>query len=360
MRSTDHSPKESTGSFSLPDSNLAVQNDVSSNYKHPGNQLPVKPIDSTPIDAALKSIDILPLIVQKKPFDSTDPDNAGDLHARLNCSLEPRETNINYVPFNSSVANQYSWTTQVPEMHFKPEFKPDSTPEDCFKLDQPIGSVTQRHIQADFLELPAGISPEPSISETNNLTVIDVKPVNGKVGGSDVRQLSPIERAFLSFCAPDPEPLGGVFDMKHQNFTHESGALKEEDPLQSSTHSFHLYPKNHIPNSQGLGPDFLAALDMKSQILLQGSLIDQSSMFSLESTCGSTMGLPSGDLTSFWLLNDGGTSKDFGFDYVFSDFKFAEHIIEGSASPCAPRFGLDYDHPFDFVEYPVDQGLAWV
>lgn len=361
MKSTDHSPKESTGSFSLPDSNCAQQNDVSSNYKHPGNQLPIKPLDSKLIDADLESINVLPLTVQRKPFNGEiDPDKASDLQAGLNHSLEPLETSINYVQFDSSVANRYSWTAQAQEMHLKPEFKPDSRQEDCFKFDQPPGSVMQQHVQADFLELPPGITPEPSISETSNLTLIDAKAVSGKVGGSDVRQLSPIERALLSFCALDPEPSGSVFDMKHQNFNHESGAMKEEEPLQSSIQSFHLYPKSHIPNSQCPGPDYLTALDMKSQILFQGGIIDQSSIFGLESTCGLTMGLPRGDLTSFWLPNDGGTCKDLGFDYVFSDFKFADHISEASAAPCAPKFGLDYDHPFDFVEYPADQGLAWV
>lgn len=310
MKSMDHSPKESSGSLTLQDSNFGLHNDVSSNYMHPGTQLPIKPKDSKPLDPDVKSSKVLPL---RKPFNSeiADPDKTSDLQAGFNQSLRTVKTSI------------YPWTAEAREMKFEPEFKPSPNSEDCFKFDPPMGP--------DVLEPTPGIPCGPSISETDNLAFIDSKPINGKQGGYDViRQLSPIERALLSLSSPDPEPFGCDFEIKHQN-------------------------------SQVLEPNFQIALDMKSQVSCQSSIIDQSSVIGFESTCRSILGLPGEDLMSYWIQNDGGISKDLGFDYVgFSDFKFTEHISEAPAPPCAPKFGLDFDYPFDCVEYPVDQGLTWV
>lgn len=357
MKNPDHSPKESSGSFSLQNSSFGQQIDITSKFVYQGNPLPVQTADSKPLENNPESSKLLPLSEHRIPFSTENCASHTPRNSQLglNHTYESLDMSVKPASFDSPVSGRYHWSGEV----FEPEFKPHPKLENC-TFNQPTAPIFQQHISPDLLEPAPHISPGPSISNSNNIGDIDIKPLNAKAGDNVTGKLSPVEIPLGSFPVSDTDAFGCVFDMKNQNFSQGVSSIKEQPLFERSFQSLPIHSENHLIDAQGLDPSFGGTMEMKKQASCQGSIIGQSSVAGSEAELQSqvlgnetTSGLPSDDLMFRWLQCGDVTYKDLGLDYIgLSGCNFQGYDSEIPLPP-------NNDYLLDWVEYPLDQRLLF-
>ncbi|KAK9707483.1 hypothetical protein RND81_07G200500 [Saponaria officinalis] len=304
-KNTDFSPKESGGSISHQNSSYALHSDVTSNP-----MMPLQSSECKPIDRKLKN-----KTEHKKPFnnENSDPQRANS-KAGLTQTFQ---TTTQYTSFDSPVSGPWQ---------FKPELKPQPKSKNCF--DQPVVPILQQQIQTDLLEHAPQINPGLFIDESDRFKLIDVKPPIPKQTGNSVS---------------NPDGLGCIFDVP-LDVKNKNKSFKKQDPLQEPIFSLHSETNPKEPQAGVMGHISVncSETDSKTQA------VETEPAF----------GLVSEDLMFRWLQGGDNSSLGFGIDDMgFSDSNFVD---QETFPPYAPKFGLEYEYPFDWVEYPVvDQGLLF-
>ncbi|XP_057542270.1 two-component response regulator ORR26-like [Amaranthus tricolor] len=370
-KNPDQSPKESGGSFSLQNSSFGQLSDISSEFKYPEHHLPVQTVETKPFDCTPESRHLLPLTEHTTPVSSENSDSR-------------QIGNSPFESLNMSVEHGS-------DVQFKPDLEPHLKLDTCF--NQPTATILQPHISADLLEPAPHISPDllepaphispdilepaplistdlldptphistnlieptphispgPSISEANQLGLVDVKPLHVKEYDNDIRKIPPMENALDSLSVSNFDSFACVYDMKNQNFSPGINSVKKQDQ------TFTIQPESHLLDAQGLETGFNMSSGMKSQISCQTTEYELRNQI-LKSEAAS--GLLGEEMTFHWIPSGDVTSKDLGFDYFgFSGCNVLEHGFDRSFSHYIPRF--DFEYPVDWGEYPLDQGVLF-
>ncbi|KAL9241139.1 hypothetical protein vseg_015283 [Gypsophila vaccaria] len=335
-KNTDFSPKESGGSISHQNSSYALHGDVTSNP-----MMPLQSSECKPLDRKLKTRTEL-----KKPLnnENSDPQRSNSKA----CLNQTFESGTKHTSFDSPVSSQWQ---------FKPELKPQPKPKSGFH--QPVAPILQQQIQQDLLDHAPQINPGLFINETDGFNLIDVKPLISKQIGNNISELEP-------YSVSNPDDLGSIFnvplDVKNQN-SGQNKCFKKQDPFEGPIFSSQS-------ESQPKDPQALETKFDQSSTQLAGT-IGHISVNSSETEpkqqaleTEPAFGLVSEELMFRWLQggNGEGSSKGFGIeDMGFSDSNFAEPVDgQVSFATYLPKFGLEYEYPYDWMEFPViDQGLLF-
>ncbi|KAI8023173.1 Two-component response regulator ORR26 [Camellia lanceoleosa] len=299
IKQSDLSSKDPVGSLGLQNSIDMQQNDVASGiYGVPGSKIHVQNVDPKIHEGDLKGIVSLPLAEPKKaPIrDIPDPPKTSSSRVELNHSFRPLEPDIKYIPFDSTIPTQYSWS-EVSKIQFKQEHKAHLQSEQGF----------------NHLPLPPSISPRPFNKEREKSACVEVKPTYANCKSQQIRQAGPTRSAADLF------------------------------PVQSESHmtSFHTEPIATTTLSlkhQGLNQIFINDLESAQKNLILGSC--------------SCFGSLDEDGLACLLQGDCYTTMNVGIENRES-VPFAEtpaYLFD------AHRF--DHEYPWEPMEYPViDQGL---
>lgn len=355
-KNPDHSYKESSGILGLPNPSFGQVNDISSKYVYRGNQLPIKTVDSIPLDSNPESSKFLPLTEHRVCFssESSDPQNARLGLAHTFGSLD---MSIKHTSFDSHVATRYPWSGEATDLQFEPDFKALPTLDTCF--NQPVERILQQQISPDLLDPAPHVSPNllesaPHISNDVLEPVLHVK-----AGRCDTGKVSYLESAPESCSVSNVDAFGRVFDTKNHNFSQRVDDMKETQPL------FERFPtqfeENHLIDTQGFEPSSVGALEMKRQTSVPGSLTAETTEYELRNQilrCESPSTLLGEDLIHRLIQYGDVTSKDFGFDCMgFTGCNFSENDFYNPLPLHRPKLGTEY--PIDWAEYPLDQGLLF-
>ncbi|KAF5931210.1 hypothetical protein HYC85_032083 [Camellia sinensis] len=300
IKQSDLCSKDPVGSLGLQNSIDLQQNDVASGiYGVPGNKIRVQNVDPKNHEGDLKGIVSLPLIEPNKApiHDIPDPPKICSSRVELNHLFRPLEPDIKYIPFDSTIPTQYSWS-EVPEIRFKQEHKAHLQLKNGF----------------NHLPLPPSISPRPFNKEREKTARVEVKPSYADCKRQQIRQAGPTRSAAN---------LLPVQSESHMTSFHTS------EPIATTTLSL----KNH-----GLNQIFINDLESAQKNLILGSC--------------SGFGSLDEDGLACLLQGDCHTTMNVGIENRES-VPFAEtpaYLFD------AQRF--DHEYPWESVEYPViDQGL---
>ncbi|XP_056686191.1 two-component response regulator ARR11 isoform X2 [Spinacia oleracea] len=344
------SPKESSGSFSLQNSSFGQQNDITSKYVYQGTPvLPVQTVTSDPPENNPETEHIIPFSIENCASHTSKNSQLSLNHTYGSMDMSKHPS------FDSPASGQYPWNRDVPDhLTFEPEFKLQPKMESC-TFNQPTVPVLQQHISSDSPE--QHISSGPSISKSNNIGLIDIKPLNVKECDNDTRKLSLIESPLGSFSVSNTDVYGSVFDLKNNNFSQGVDGFKEQPLFERSLQSIPIHSESHhLLDAQVLEPCFDATMGiMKKQISCQNSIIDQTNVTGSASDLrnqvlgseSAASGLLSEDLMFRWLQYGDVTSKDFGMDYIgytgcnFSDYG-SETLLPPYVSKLDPEYLLDW------------------
>ncbi|XP_057529661.1 two-component response regulator ARR11-like [Amaranthus tricolor] len=377
-KNPDHSFKESSGILGLPNPSFGQVNDISSKNVYRGNQLPIETVDSRPLDSKPESSKFLPLTEHRVCFssESSDPQNA---RLGLTHTFGSSDMNIKHASFDSPVASRYPWSREATDLRFEPDFKAIPKLDTCF--NQPVECILQQqispdlldpaphvgpnllepasHIRNDVLEPVLHVSLGPSVSETNQLNLINNKPLNVKEGRCDTGKVSHLESTPESFSVSNVDAFGRIFDTKNRNFSQGVDDMKEQQPLFERFPT--QYEENHLIDTQGFEPSSVGALEMKRQTSFLGNLTAETTEYELRNQilrCESPSRLLGEDLIHRLIQCGDVTSKDFGFDGIgIAGCSFAEHDFYSALPLYLPKLGTEY--PIDWTEYPLDQGLLF-
>ncbi|KAL7241161.1 hypothetical protein ACSBR2_006728 [Camellia fascicularis] len=300
IKQSDLPSKDTVGSLGHQNSIDMQQNDVASSiYDVPGNKIRVQNVDPKIHEGDLKGIVSSPLTEPKKaPIrDIPDPPKTSSSRVELNHSFQPLEPDIKYIPFDSTIPTQYSWS-EVPKIQFKQEHK----------------AHLQLENGCNHLPLPPSISPRPFNKEREKPTCVEVKPSYANCKRQQIRQAGPTRSAADLFP---------VQSESHMTSFHTS------EPIATTT----LRLKN-----QGLNQIFINDLESAQKNLILGSC--------------SCFGSLDEDGLACLLQGDCYTTMNVGIEDRES-VPFAEtpaYLFD------AHRF--EHEYPWESMEYPViDQGL---
>ncbi|GMP88154.1 hypothetical protein CsSME_00040235 [Camellia sinensis var. sinensis] len=300
IKQSDLSSKDPVGSLGLQNSIDLQQKDVASGiYGVPGNKIRVQNVDPKNHEGDLKGIVSLPLIEPKKApiHDIPDPPKTCSSRVELNHLFRPLEPDIKYIPFDSTIPTQYSWS-EVPEIQFKQEHKAHLQLKNGF----------------NHLPLPPSISPRPFNKEREKPARVEVKPSYADCKRQQIRQAGPTRSAAN---------LLPVQSESHMTSFHTS------EPIATTTLSL---------KSHGLNQIFLNDLESAQKNLILGSC--------------SGFGSLDEDGLACLLRGDCHTTMNVGIENRES--------VSLAETPAylfdAQRF--DHEYPWESMEYPViDQGL---
>ncbi|GAB4829307.1 hypothetical protein Ancab_018977 [Ancistrocladus abbreviatus] len=228
LKSSDQSPKDSSGSFGLQSCTIVQQSDAAAtNFRYDGNKLPVQTVDSNEFN--LKDSNLSPLTDTTKPFnaDMSPAHKASSSLTMLNCSFGSLEPGINRAAFDSPINSQCPWSAEAPDVQLRHGYNVHHHFGICF--NNSAVHMPKQIIPDDLLQ-PSSINPGHSICESDKQDVIEVKPLKTKHGNKDLRESYSLADKAHQF---NLQLLGPITytpsDVKDERTSHNSSSTLESD-----------------------------------------------------------------------------------------------------------------------------------